>query len=67
MDCTVHRVTKSWTQLNHFHFLSRDRADRGIRGFTEAIFKLWPKRHIELCRKTTAIIRRKVQENLVTK
>ena len=21
MDCTVHGVTKSWTQLSHFHFL----------------------------------------------
>lgn len=34
--------------------------------FTEVIFKLWPKRHTELCRKTTAV-RRRVQENLVTK
>ena len=27
MDCTVHGVEKSWTQLNRFHFLSRDRAE----------------------------------------
>ena len=24
MDCIVHGVTESWTQLSHFHFLQKD-------------------------------------------
>ena len=30
MDCTVHGVRKSWTQLSNFHFLSRRFLEAGI-------------------------------------
>ena len=43
MDCTVHGVTKSWTQLSdfHFHFLFDARAQDGFPGGSDSKEFAW--------------------------